>query len=65
MHGTGLCTAIQALGNGGAVVTLPSRSLDPEALWGSVEARRANVIAIVGDPKNHATREMIARLKRD
>jgi fatty-acyl-CoA synthase len=50
MHGTGLCTAIQALGNGGAVVTLTSRSLDPEALWSSVEARRANVIAIVGDP---------------
>jgi len=49
MHGTGLFTAINALGGGGAIVTLQGRSLDAEELWSTVEARGANATAIVGD----------------
>jgi acyl-CoA synthetase (AMP-forming)/AMP-acid ligase II len=49
MHGTGLFTAINALGSGGAIVTLEARSLDAEELWSTVEARGATAAAIVGD----------------
>jgi fatty-acyl-CoA synthase len=49
MHGTGQFTAINALGNGGAVVTLASKSFDATELWTTVEARRVQAIAIVGD----------------
>jgi fatty-acyl-CoA synthase len=49
MHGTGLFTAINALGGGGAIVTIQSKSLDAEELWSTVEARGVNACAIVGD----------------
>lgn len=49
MHGTGLFTAIGALGGGGCVITLASRSLDADELWDTVAARRATHLAIVGD----------------
>jgi len=49
MHGTGLFTAINALGGGGAIITLTARSLDAEELWSTVEARGATASAIVGD----------------
>jgi len=49
MHGTGLFTALGALGGGGCVVTLPSRSLDADELWRTVAARRVTNLAIVGD----------------
>jgi fatty-acyl-CoA synthase len=49
MHGTGLFTAINALGGGGAIVTTRSKSLDAEELWSTIEARRVNACAIVGD----------------
>jgi 3-oxocholest-4-en-26-oate---CoA ligase len=49
MHGTGLFTAINALGGGGAIVTTRSKSLDVEELWSTIEARRVNACAIVGD----------------
>ena len=49
MHGTGLFTSLNALGGGGAVVTLPSRSLDADELWSVVEARGVHAISIVGD----------------
>jgi fatty-acyl-CoA synthase len=49
MHGTGLFTAINALGGGGAIVTTKAKSLDAEELWSTIEARRANACAIVGD----------------
>jgi len=49
MHGTGQFMAYTVLGNGGAVVTADGRSLDPHALWRTVEARGVNVLAIVGD----------------
>ena len=39
MHGTGLFTAINALGGGGAIITLTAKSLDAEELWSTVEAR--------------------------
>ncbi|MFN2427937.1 MAG: acyl-CoA synthetase [Candidatus Binatia bacterium] len=49
MHGTGLFTAINALANGGSVVTVDSRRLDAHALWSAVEQHEVNAIAIVGD----------------
>lgn len=49
MHGTGLFTAINALGGGGAIVTLASKSLDAEELWSVVEARGVTAASIVGD----------------
>ena len=49
MHGTGLFTTLNALGGGGACVTLPSRSLDAVELWSTVEARQVAAISIVGD----------------
>ncbi|MDX1650037.1 MAG: acyl-CoA synthetase [Myxococcota bacterium] len=49
MHGTGQFTAYNALAGGGAIVTCESRSLDPERLWRTVEARRVKAMAIVGD----------------
>jgi fatty-acyl-CoA synthase len=49
MHGTGLFTAINALGGGGAIVTSAAKNLDAEELWSTIEARRANACAIVGD----------------
>jgi fatty-acyl-CoA synthase len=49
MHGTGLFTSLNALAGGGSVVTLRSRSLDPEELWSTVEGRRVQALSIVGD----------------
>ena len=49
MHGTGLFTAINALGGGGAIITLTAKSLDAEELWSTVEARGVTASAIVGD----------------
>ena len=49
MHGTGLFTAINAMGGGGTIVTISSKSLDAEELWSTIEARGANACAIVGD----------------
>jgi acyl-CoA synthetase (AMP-forming)/AMP-acid ligase II len=41
--------ALSLLSLGGCVVTLPSRSLDPEALWDACEGNRVTVLVIVGD----------------
>jgi fatty-acyl-CoA synthase len=49
MHGTGQFSALNALGGGGAVVTVEGRHLDAEVLWSTVEAREVAAIAIVGD----------------
>ena len=49
MHGTGLFTAINALGGGGTIITLAGKSLDAEELWSVAEARSATASAIVGD----------------
>lgn len=49
MHGTGQFTAFNALAGGGAIVTCENRSLDPERLLRTVEARRVRAMAIVGD----------------
>jgi acyl-CoA synthetase (AMP-forming)/AMP-acid ligase II len=66
MHGTGLFTAINALMNGGSVVTLDSKKLDAHALWSAVETHEVNAIAIVGDvfsrPMVQALREKSYRL---
>lgn len=50
MHGTGLFTAMGAFLNGGAIVTLPTKSrFLPEELWETVEKHSVTAMAIVGD----------------
>lgn len=49
MHGTGLFTGIATLAHGGTLVTLEAHSFDPVELWTTVEKRRVNTLAIVGD----------------
>jgi acyl-CoA synthetase (AMP-forming)/AMP-acid ligase II len=49
MHGTGLFTAVNALMNGGSVVTIDSRTFRAHALWDAVERQRISAISIVGD----------------
>ena len=50
MHGTGLFTAMGAMVNGGAVVTLENnKSLDVEEIWQTVQRRGITNMAIVGD----------------
>ena len=49
MHGTAMLSAINALNQGGCVVTTPETSLAPEALWNTVARYRVNSMAIVGD----------------
>ena len=50
MHGTGLFTALGAILNGGAVVTMTRKaSLDAEELWSAVAKHKVTGIAIVGD----------------
>jgi acyl-CoA synthetase (AMP-forming)/AMP-acid ligase II len=49
MHGTGHLMTLSLLTLGGCVVTLPGRSLDPEAIWDACEANRVTVLVIVGD----------------
>ncbi|HUP71898.1 MAG TPA: AMP-binding protein [Acidimicrobiales bacterium] len=49
MHGTGVLSSISALDQGGAVVTLPSRTFHAEELLDVVTRERAQSMAIVGD----------------
>jgi fatty-acyl-CoA synthase len=50
MHGTGWFTAMGAMLNGGAVVTLSEkRKFSPENLWDTVHANGVTSMAIVGD----------------
>lgn len=49
MHGTGLFTAIGAMANGGAIVTLDNEHLDPHAIWKAASDFGVDQIAIVGD----------------
>jgi fatty-acyl-CoA synthase len=49
MHGTGCMTQLIALSGGGCVVTLEGRALDIEELFDTIERRKVNAIAIVGD----------------
>jgi fatty-acyl-CoA synthase len=49
MHGTGFFMSLGNLLRGGRIVTLPSRTLDPAALWSAVERHRVEELAIVGD----------------
>ena len=49
MHGTGLFTAVNALMNGGSIVTVDSKKLDAAALWSAVESLEVNAMSIVGD----------------
>ena len=50
MHGTGLFTALGAMLNGGAIVTLDSKAkFDPAELWETVASQGVTAMAIVGD----------------
>ncbi|MCY3891080.1 MAG: acyl-CoA synthetase [bacterium] len=49
MHGTGSIVALATFTQGGAVITMPERSFDADALWRCVERDRATVLTIVGD----------------
>lgn len=49
MHGTASIMALATFTQGGAVITMPERSFDADALWRCVERDRATVLAIVGD----------------
>ena len=50
MHGTGLFTALGAFLNGGAIVTLETKSrFDPDELWDTVARNGVTAMAIVGD----------------
>ena len=49
MHGTGCFTQLIVLSGGGCVVTLRSRVLDVEEMFDTIEERKVNSIAIVGD----------------
>ncbi len=49
MHGTGCMTQLINLSGGGSVVTLESRNLDIGELFDTIERRKVNSIAIVGD----------------
>ena len=49
MHGTGFITAIGTLMSGGAIVTLADLSSEAGELWDTIEKRRVESIAIVGD----------------
>ncbi|TML08697.1 MAG: acyl-CoA synthetase [Actinobacteria bacterium] len=49
MHGTGAVSSISALNQGGAVVTLPSRTFHAEELLDVITREHAQTLAIVGD----------------
>jgi 3-oxocholest-4-en-26-oate---CoA ligase len=49
MHGTGHMMSLGQLTLGGTVVTLPGRSLDPEAIWQACADQGVTVLVIVGD----------------
>ena len=50
MHGTGMWVgSMIPLNLGGAVITLPNLSFDPDMLWQAVEDEKATDITIVGD----------------
>ena len=59
MHGTGGFTASECLSEGGQVVLLAGRHLDPVELFDTVARRRVNGLVIVGDP---FARPMLAAL---
>jgi acyl-CoA synthetase (AMP-forming)/AMP-acid ligase II len=50
MHGTGFFGTMATVLAGGTVVTVDNTSLDPHAIWASVEKNRVSSMAIVGDP---------------
>ena len=49
MHGTASIVSLSTFTQGGAVITMPERSFDADALWRCVERDRATVLTIVGD----------------
>jgi fatty-acyl-CoA synthase len=49
MHGTGQFTALLTMNRGGCVVCLVGRAFDAEELWQTVQDRRVEGLAIVGD----------------
>jgi acyl-CoA synthetase (AMP-forming)/AMP-acid ligase II len=50
MHSTGFWVTMWSLLTGSCLVTVTSKSLDPELIWRTVERDRATNLTIVGDP---------------
>ncbi len=50
VHATAMINAFQGFSQGGRVVLMESRRLDPHELWRAVERERVTNITIVGDP---------------
>jgi fatty-acyl-CoA synthase len=50
MHSTGFWVTMWSLLTGGCLVTVTSKSLDPELIWRTVERDRVTNLTIVGDP---------------
>jgi 3-oxocholest-4-en-26-oate---CoA ligase len=49
MHGTGAFTAFSTISTGGCIVTLTKRNFDAEELLDTIQERKVNVLAVVGD----------------
>ncbi len=49
MHGTGLLSAIAGMNAGGTVITLPSRSFEPELALEAIDKHKVTAVTIVGD----------------
>ncbi len=49
MHGTGLMSSIAGMMGGGTIVTLPSRSFEPELALENIDRHKVTSITIVGD----------------
>ena len=61
MHGTASIVALSTFTQGGAVITMPERSFDADALWRCVERDRATVLTIVGDAFGRPMAEALDR----
>ena len=49
MHGTASIISLATFAQGGALITMPQRSFDADAVWRCVQQHRATVLTIVGD----------------
>jgi acyl-CoA synthetase (AMP-forming)/AMP-acid ligase II len=65
MHATGLFNAMGTLLLGGTVMFPPGRSLDPRAVWETVEARRVTRMIIAGDAMARPLAEELERAERE
>jgi len=65
MHATALFGSMGTLLSGGTVVFAPGRSLDPPAVWRTVEAERITRMTIAGNAIAHPLAEELERAERE